>query len=300
MKYAVIFWLAMLTLLAACSKEEPPYQPGFSSQPEGAAREYSFGVHPLHNPKRLLEVYGPLMDHLNARIPDAHFRLEASRNYEEYEKKLYARHFEFALPNPYQTINAMPHGYHVFGKMGDDANFSGVILVRRDSGIRSVADLKGKKISYPAKTALAATMMPQYFLLRHGLNVQREVENFYVGSQESSIMNVFLGDVAAAATWPIPWLAFQAEHPEMAAQLEARWVTEPLINNSLMARDDMQPELVQRVANELARLHETESGRALLARLPISRFEQADDARYDVVREFLKHYRVAFPEGGLP
>jgi phosphonate transport system substrate-binding protein len=45
-------------------------------------------------------VYGPVVDQLNATIPQAHFQLEASRNYEEFEKKLYNGHFEFAMPNP--------------------------------------------------------------------------------------------------------------------------------------------------------------------------------------------------------
>ncbi|HEX7454670.1 MAG TPA: PhnD/SsuA/transferrin family substrate-binding protein [Gallionella sp.] len=73
----------------------------------------------MHNPARLFEIYGPLIDYLNRNIPGATFRLEASRNYEEFEKKLYARQFDFALPNPYQTLNSLGHGYHVIAKMGD-------------------------------------------------------------------------------------------------------------------------------------------------------------------------------------
>jgi len=62
-------------------------------------------------------------------------RLEASRNYPAYDKKLFAGHFHFALPNPYQTVTAQKNGYKIFGKMGDDDNFRGIILVRKDSGI---------------------------------------------------------------------------------------------------------------------------------------------------------------------
>lgn len=88
--------------------------------------------------------------------------------------------------------------------MGDDDNFRGIILVRKDSGIKSVKDLVGKNISYPAPTALAATMMPQWYLHIHGINIHTDITNSYVGSQESSIMNVFLGKSAAGATWPPP------------------------------------------------------------------------------------------------
>jgi phosphonate transport system substrate-binding protein len=95
----------------------------------------------------------------------------------------------------------MKHGYHVFAKMGDDENFRGVILVRIDAKIHHVSDLKNKRIAYSAPTALAATLMPQYYLQTHGLNINTDIENIYVGSQESAIMNVLNRKVVAGATW---------------------------------------------------------------------------------------------------
>ncbi len=285
----------LLALLAAAL---PSFGQGQADKPSGpayttrqpAGKEYIFAIHPLHNPARLFEVYSPLIDYLNRNIPDVTFRLEASRNYESFEEKLYARKFDFALPNPYQTLKSLDHGYHVIAKMGDDYRFTGVILVRRDSGIQKVADLKGKKVSYPAKTALAATMMPQYFFQTHGLDVNHDIENLYVGSQESSIMNVYLGNVAAGATWPLPWDAFQKEHPDQARELEKIWETEPMINNGVVARDDIPKPLARRVAELLNGLHKTEEGKTILARMPLSRFELADDKRYHVIEEFLREF----------
>jgi ABC-type phosphate/phosphonate transport system substrate-binding protein len=199
-RWVRIALMMLFALASGCGREsQSGYTPQFADQPAAGLKEYLFAVHPLHNPERLFAVYGPIVEHLNVNFPGIRFRLEASRNYAEFEKKLYARRFHFALPNPYQTVKALDHGYRVFGKMGDDENFRGIILVRRDGGINSVADLKGKSVSYPAPTALAATMMPQYFLHTHGLDVNRDIKNIYVGSQESSIMNVYLGNVAAAA-----------------------------------------------------------------------------------------------------
>ncbi len=264
--------------------------PEYTTRPPAASKEYLFAIHPLNNPTRLFEVYGPLIDYLNRNIQGATFRLEASRNYEAFEEKLYARKFDFALPNPYQTLKSLGHGYHVIAKMGDDQKFTGIILVRRDSGIEKVADLKGQKVSYPAKTALAAPMMPQYFLQTHGLDVNRDIENLYVGSQESSIMNVYLGNVAAGATWPLPWEAFQKEHPDKARELEVKWETGSLVNNGVVARDDVPAPLAKRVAQLLNSLHETEEGKTILARIPLSRFELANDRRYHVIENFLSEF----------
>ncbi|TAJ82857.1 MAG: phosphate/phosphite/phosphonate ABC transporter substrate-binding protein [Gallionellaceae bacterium] len=280
--------LLAIVLLSACGKQEESYRPGFSEQAANGTKEYVVGIHPLHNPKRLFEIYGPIVAYVEANIPGAHFRLEASRNYEEFEKKLYSGHFDFAMPNPYQTVRSLKHGYRIFGKMGNDEDFRGIILVRKDSGIRTVSDLKGKKVAYPAATALAATMMPQYYLHTHGLDVNRDIENLYVGSQESSIMNVLRGHVAAGATWPLPWKTFVRENPALAGQLEVKWQTGTLPNNGWVVRKNVPPELAARFAALLFGLEVSARGKDMLAHLPISRFEVATETTYEPVREFLK------------
>lgn len=281
--------LVAILFLTACGKHsENDYQPNFSAHPDAEVKVYVVGIHPLHNPQRLMELYGPVVEYINAGIPGVHLILEASKNYGDFENKLYSGHFDFAMPNPYQTVLSLKHGYHVFGKMGDDKDFCGIILVRKDSGIQTVRNLKGKKVAYPAPTALAATMMPQLYLHTHGIDVNRDIENVYVGSQESSIMNVVRGHVAAAATWPVPWKTFNAEHPELANQLEVKWRTETLPNNGWVVRKDISPELAGKFAAMLFSLNGTEQGRRVLARLPISRFEPASESTYAPVRDFIK------------
>lgn len=283
--------LVLPLLLAACGQDEgETYAPRFVDAPPQAGETLVFGVHPLHNPHRLFQVYQPLIEHINRNVAGVRLRLEASRNYAEFEKKLAERAFHFALPNPYQTVVSRNLGYGVFGKMADDDQFRGIIIIRKDSGIQTPTDLRGKAVSYPAPTALAATMMPQYFLQQSGVDVRSDLDNRYVGSQESSIMNAYLGETAAAATWPPPWRAFAKERPEIAAQLEVKWQTEPLINNSLIARSDMAPELVAKIGAIIFALDRSEEGRAILARMELSRFEPADDRAYDPVADFLTRF----------
>ena len=288
--------ILLLPLFAGCSSDEEAsinYLPRYSDSPlEVKKTVYLFGVHPLHNPTRLFQVYQPLVDYLNRHLEGVTIKLEASRNYPAYDEKLFAGYYHFALPNPYQTVTAAQLGYHIFGKMGDDENFRGIILIRRDSGIEKVSDLKGSAISYPAPTALAATMMPQWYLYTHGLDVMNEADNRYVGSQESSMMNVYLNHTAAGATWPPPWKAFSRERPEVAAALEVKWQTEPLPNNGLVARQDVPEELVKRFGELLFDLHNHEEGRQLLAPMELSQFEGATGDTYQPVREFLATFEA--------
>ena len=88
MKHILIIIFAFV--LAACGQHEARKTNDLqynSKQPE-VGKEYVFAIHPLNNPARLFEIYGPLIDYLNRNIPNVKFRLEASRNYEEFEKKL--------------------------------------------------------------------------------------------------------------------------------------------------------------------------------------------------------------------
>lgn len=286
--------------LAAC-EPAPVNQPlQFSQAPApGTFPIYRLAVHPLHNPQKLSAAYQPLIDHLNRQLQEARVELEASRDYQAFEQKYQAREPAFLLTNPWQTLQAIKAGYHVIAMAGDAQDFKGIFIVRKDTDIQTPADLKGKVVSYPSPTALAAAIMPQYFLYTHGINVQRDIQNIYVGSQESSIMNVYLGQAAAGATWPPPWRLFQLDHPNEAAELKVIWETEALINNSVMVRDDVPPAVRDQVTMALLNLAQTADGPAILAAMSTARFHAADDASYGVVAPYIARFeRVVRPVQG--
>ncbi|CAM3847329.1 phosphate/phosphite/phosphonate ABC transporter substrate-binding protein [Arcobacter cloacae] len=288
-KISLIFIISMLFLFTACEDDSKNYKPSYQKQKVIDKKIYTFGIHPLHNPKYLFEVYQPLVDYLNNNLKNKNIeiKLEASRNYDFFNQKLFSREFDFALPNPYQTIKALEVGYKVFAKMGDDENFRGIFLVRKDSGIKNFEDLKGKKISYPASTALAATILPQYFLYENKIDINKDIENIYVGSQESSIMNVYLKQSDIAATWPPPWEAFIKQRPEIANEVEIIWQTKNLPNNSLVARDDLPAQLVEEITGLFIQLHENEEGKKILEKIVLSKFEIANENTYKVVKDFI-------------
>lgn len=279
--------------LAACDRPPEVGQPQYSATPLAAITvPYRFAVHPLHNPKKLSEAYQPLIDLLNQRLSGARFELEASRDYQAFEEKFRARQPEFLLPNPWQSLEAMKVGYRVIAMAGDAEDFKGIFIVRKDSGIRSPGDLKGKVVSYPSPTALAACIMPQYFLHRNGLDVNRDITNAYVGSQESSITSVYLRQSTAGATWPPPWRLFQRDHPAEAAQLAVIWETPALLNNSVMVRDDVPGTIAAEVRRLLVELAQTADGRRILDGMSTARFHLADDASYRKVRDFIATFEA--------
>jgi phosphonate transport system substrate-binding protein len=286
--------LAPIAWLAGCDREERAQGPQYLAQsPLAGLHVARFGVHPLHNPQKLHQLFDPLMAYLNRRIGGERFQLEASNNYAHFEAKLRAHEFEFALPNPYQTVLAEDWGYRVIAKLADDHDFRGLIVVRRDSRIRQPADLKGKTVCYPAPTALAAAMLPRLYLATHGLDMQRDVTSRYVGSMDSSLMNVVQGQAAAAGVLPAAWRQFQREHPEESAQMTPLWQTPTLPSLAVMARQDVPAETVQAMLAALEQLHAVPEGLGVFAGLGMAdnHFRAASNADYAPVRAFIDEYQ---------
>lgn len=288
---SMLLGLLFAIALSACGQAPEEAELNYRTAPDsGSVPAYRFAVHPLHNPNKLAEAYQPLIDLLNARIPGQRFELEASRDYQAYEEKFRRREPEFLLPNPWQSIEAIKVGYQVIAMAGDAEDFKGIFIVRKDGGIRQPRDLRGKTVSYPSPTALAASIMPQYFLHDHGIDVNKDISNIYVGSQESSIMNVYLGQTAAGATWPPPWRLFQRDHPAEAAQLEVIWETPPLLNNSVMVRDDISADITDQVRQILLELSGNDAGQRILAGMATARFHAADNTSYAQVTEYIANF----------
>lgn len=282
--------LAVL-FIVACEKQVEHRCPEYGLRPQVAKpQEHRLAVYPLHNPARLIATYQRLADFLNAHLKNARITIELSRDYGTFERKYAERKTEFILPNAWQTLQAIPHGYHVLVVADDPKDCKGIFVVRKDSGITRPIDLKGKAVSYPASTSFAACIMPQYFLHRHGINVNRDIDNRYVGSQESSIMNTYLGQTAAGATWPPPWRAFQREHPQEASALRVAWETESLVNRSVMARDDVPYALRDQITKLLVDLNKSADGKQILFGMETARFIAATDRDYDAVRKYVASF----------
>ena len=284
-----IVGLLCLLLAPGCARKDEWAGPQYGPAPRvtQTTQVYRLAVHPLYNPQKLARDYQPLIEFLNAHLAGAQFELEASRDYGAFEQKISAREPQFILPNPWQTLEAMKLGYGVLAMAGPASDFRGLILVRKDAGIGRVQDLRGRIVAYPAPTALAASMMPQLDFLEHGLNPMKDLDNRYVGTQESAILNVFEGLAAAGCTWPPPWRDFQKDHPREAAELRVAWETDNLINNSVMARADVPAALATRVQGLLLSLQDSPEGRAILKNIETLGFSPATDADYGVVRTFM-------------
>jgi phosphonate transport system substrate-binding protein len=286
--------LQLLPILAATTAGAEGYKPSGSAVPQDA---YIVGIHPYTNPQELFEAYDPVLRYLEHRIPGVRFRFEASRDYADFETKLAERRFHFALPNPAQAVVSLSHGYRVIAKMTPDEDFRGLVVARGDRAVAAPRELAGKTLCFPSPTAVAGTMLPLLYLHEHGLDVKRDVQIHYVGSQFSSIVNAHSGEFAACGSTARFWRVWARDNPDKAREMKVLWRTPSLPHNAFVARADVAPELARRVTQALAAMARDTELEQSQFRLDQQHFEPAGDAAYKPLQEFLQRYDRAI---GLP
>ncbi len=255
----------------------------------GNQKTLKFGVHPLYNPQKIVEIFGPICD-LMSQKTSIKCVLEPSKDYSHFNNQIKEKYFDFLNPNPFQTLKSTEYGYEIFGKWSNDELFKGIILVHKDSGISDMAQLKGKKISFPASTALAAAMMPQFDLAEKKLYPSKDYEPKYVGSQDTSILAVFNKTVDAGVTWYPPWYHLTKEKPELLEKLKILHETPSMPNNGLVIRSNLDPKVKNEVIKFFLSLKDSAEGQALLQKAGMNSFDPASFKTYQPVKKFIQKF----------
>lgn len=292
--YGLFYCVVTCIVIVGCNKSNNSnenYEPKYTAANSKSEKIIlTIGIHPLYNPEKLNKLFAPIFDAQKMGLPGFEFEIVGSRDYATYDQRILNKEFDIILPNPYQTISAIKNGYNVFAKMGDDSNFKGILIVRKSSDLKNLKNLKNKTIAFPAPTALAAAMMPQYYLLKNQINVKNDVHVKYVGSQDSAIMAVYNGYADVGSTWPLAWNYFKENHPIEAKELRILYETPFLINNSLAARNNINKDTLSKIKKYLIKLHESAEGKALLNNIKLSKFEDSQNKQYLLVKDFVNSF----------
>lgn len=151
-----------------------------------------FGVVPQQSPLELIKAWKPLIDYLEKSTGET-IILKLECSIPEFEKNLYQGKYDIAYMNPaHYVIAHQKKGY--LSKVRDQKNLVGILVVRKDSGITSISDMKGKQFLFPASGAFAATMINKYeLLIEHKINIESDEKFRYVNSHDSVYKGVARG-----------------------------------------------------------------------------------------------------------
>ncbi|MBI5892777.1 MAG: phosphate/phosphite/phosphonate ABC transporter substrate-binding protein [Deltaproteobacteria bacterium] len=246
------------------------------------------GVVPFQSPSKSAEMFIPLADYLTNKT-GINIEFAVARDFKVYQERLEKGEYDITFSNPFQYVVARSKaGYTAFAKVAKEP-FTGIILVRKDSGIKRIEDLNGKSIAFAYPTAWAAAVQTRKWLKeKYKIDYYKDMKPLFVGSHDSAILAVFTRMVDAAGAIPHEFETMDEHvkndlvvigetppHPQMPFAYHPRVSSLAVlkIKNALLALDKTTPE-----------------NRKVLEALGRDSFEAANDKEYNVVRKLADEY----------
>ncbi len=150
----------------------------------------------------------------------------------------------------------------------EDTRFQSVFIAKTDSGIKALADLKGKQVSFGSASSTSGHLMPRSFLLESGIEPERDFRRVaFSGAHDATIASVVSGRVDAAALDITVWRKFVQENKVDTRAVDVFYTTPPFFNYNWSVHADMPAELQQRIRNALLGLDPANPEHAEILRL---------------------------------
>ncbi len=239
-------------------------------------KSLTFGVVPQQSAARLAEEWGPLLAEVSRRSGVV-LAFRTAPNIPVFEERLAKGEYDLAYMNPYHYIvfhKAV--GYQAFAKE-QDRRIKGILVVRKDSAYRKLADLSGKTVAFPAPAAFAASILPQAEFGR----LKIEIEPRFVASHDSVYRAVASGLQEAGGGIQ---RTFEAMPAEIRDALRVLSETPAYTPHAFAAHPRVQPAIVSKVMAAMDSLAQDETGRNLLVPLGFKGVARAQDKEWADIR----------------
>jgi phosphonate transport system substrate-binding protein len=256
-----------------------------SAQP----RALTIGLIPAEDSQAMIESSRQVLDALQQQLgmpvkpfvaTDYNGVIEALR-----AKKLdvaYLGPFSYVLASSVAEVEAF--SVAVTKKTGQSA-YRSVILARKDSGLRSVAELKGRNFAFVDPSSASGHLFPKAGLQQTGLDPETYFGRVvFSGSHDASILAVANRKVDAAAVADRIFNSAVAKGTVKQDDFVVLWSSRPIPESPMVWRKDLDPALKEKLAKALANLKDVKWGDQGV----LNGFQPTSDAAYDVVRDTAK------------
>ena len=148
----------------------------------------------------------------------------------------------------------------------EDTKFRSVFVAQTDSGIKTLADLKGKQVSFGSASSTSGHLMPRTFLLEAGIDPEKDLKRVaYSGAHDATIASVVSGRVDAAALDITVWRKFVEDKKLDTAKVDVFYTTPTFYNYNWSVHADMPAALREKVTRALLGLSmDTAEGKEIL------------------------------------
>ena len=138
----------------------------------------------------------------------------------------------------------------------EDTSFRSVFITQTNSGIKRLADLKGKQVSFGSPSSTSGHAMPRSFLLDAGIDPEKDFKRVaYSGAHDATIAAVVNGRVDAAALDITVWRKFVSENKVDTTKVDVFYTTPPYFNYNWSVHADMPAPLREKITAALLNLN---------------------------------------------
>lgn len=168
-------------------------------------------------------------------------------------------------------------------------SYRGVVLVKKDSDIKSPEDLKGKSIAVQNTTSDSGFIFQTVDLDKEDkLNVLKDSKLITVKGHDQGILSVLNGDTDAAFVFEEARNIVKPDHPTVYEDTRVIKYTQPIPNDNITIRSGISEEDTQKIQDAMMKIfNEDEEGKQVMKE--VYRWlgvTKSSDKNYNIVREY--------------
>ncbi len=272
----------------ACSKREA-VTPKIASQ----EKTISIGLIPEQHIFDQIERYKPLADYLSRRA-GVRIRLEVLPRYGNIVDNFVSNGLDGAFFGSFTyTLAHAKLGVEVLARpenLEGVSTYYGVIFVRKDSGIKSAGDMKGKRFVFVDKATTAGYLLPLWYFSRHGVRDFRTFlkEGYFAGTHEDAISDVLNRKADIGSAKNTVYERMVKDNDRIVKELVVLERSPDVPENGLALRKDIDDSLRRKLKDTLLTMHEDSEGKTVLAAFGARRFIETTDKDYEPVLRYAR------------
>ncbi len=271
---------ALLALVLCTSFVSSPCRASETAPQSG--QQYTFAVFPYLSAKQLAESYGPVAAEFR-QVLDRDVAFKSSTGYEEFSAELAEEQFDIAMIQPFDYVNAVDHhNYLPLARV--DADLRAHFVVKADSQLSGIQDLRGGRLALPSETA-ALSRVSLKALRSAGLEVGEDVEIRHFKSFGSCMQDVLIGQSSACATGIAAQKIFEQR---MGVQLKMIYSTQPIPHMAFVVHSRLPEQDRALLQATIIGWKHSAHGKSIIEATRLPGFREVNDNDYDVIRNFDK------------
>ncbi|MEH7123923.1 phosphate/phosphite/phosphonate ABC transporter substrate-binding protein [Bacillus sp. JJ1773] len=171
--------------------------------------------------------------------------------------------------------------------------YKSMFIVKADSDIKSVKDLKGKKIAFQDVTSSAGYVWPAAALMDEKIDPLTDVEGITVKGHDQAVIALLNGDVDAAVIFQDARNIVKGDYPSVFEETKVLHFTEPIPNDTISIRSDMSKEWTKKIQDAFIEIGKDEEGHAIIKDIYSHEgYTSSEDKVFDIVRDYAERVKT--------